>query len=312
MTLRLWLFIFGFVAICVSGFLYVVHPTRRVSYASAPVSIRPWLLAAGLLGAFLFVTSLFVAVPSRAAGVKLTFGKVSGSVAPGLHLVEPWSQVRTFPATVNTLRLFGNASGSQEDGPCVGVRLANQQTACVNVQVQWAVDTSNDEAVRALYIRWRTFANIEPGLINPQIQHALLAPFEKYDPLAVLKADGTLNTPTAEFEREARNTLIAAMGNGITIQSLTINLVQYDQSTQDKLNSYAQAIADTRIAQQREQTSAATARANQALAANAASQNQAVLYQNCLDMTDRLAKEGKPLPPAWNCGSPPQSVLNVR
>jgi len=37
-----------------------------------------------------------------------------------------------------------------------------------------------------------------------------------------------------------------------------------------------------------------------------------VLYQNCLDMVERMVKEGKALPAGFTCGTPPTAVVPVR
>lgn len=235
---------------------------------------------AKILGATFIAVNVVIAVllcvsvvPARSVGVQVSFGKTKDTLGPGLHLIAPWTDVKKFTSTIQTTRLQGDGNGADDDGPCVTVRLGNQTTACVNVTAQWSVSTTNKEGVQQLYARWRSFDNIEPSLFRPQLQHSLLAPFEDYDPLKVLQANGELATPTASIEAKAREQLELAVGDGIQITGVTINLVNYDQTTQDKLNSYAQAIADTRIAVQRKATADAQRQANDALAGSAASKD---------------------------------------
>ncbi len=285
-------------------------PKYKDRHGGSEIDLRfAWLL---LKGGLLFGLALccIAIIQPRTVGVQVVLGKTAGTLDSGPHVIVPWSTVKNFPATIQTFRLQGD--GKDVDGPCVTVRLANQTTACVNVTTQWQIDTTEKKAVQALYARWRSFDNIEPNLIRPQLQHALLAPFEGYDPLQVLKANGSLVAPTAELEQKARVELENAVGDGIHIQGLTINLVNYDQTTQDKVNAYSQAVADTRIAEQRKSTAEAQRQANDALAGSAASKDPAVIQQNCIDMTERMAKEGKPLPAAWSCGINPTAVVPVR
>jgi len=266
-----------------------------------------------IVGVLLMGVSTVRVVPPRSVGIEITLGKVTDAYNSGLHVTLPWAKVENYPATIQTTKLQGQGTARDEDGPCVTVRLGNQTTACVNVTAQWVVNTQDTEAVKKLYTQWRSFDNIEPKLIRPRLEHALLAPFQTYDPLEVLKANGQLTAPTTQFEKVARDTLSAEVGNGITISALTINLIGYDSTTQDKINAYSQAVADTRIAEQRKLTADAQRQANEALAGSAASRDSGVLLQNCLDTTERLTKEGKALPAGWTCfGNAASPVVSVR
>lgn len=269
-----------------------------------------------ILGLIIFTFSCFTTVGARTVGVETTFGKVDGVIGSGLHTKAPWEQVHAFSSTIQTVRLTDAQNVTDVEGGPVVVRLGNQTTARVNVTVQWQINTGDHKAVENLYAKYRGFDHIGPNLFVPQLQHALLPPFENFNPLAQLQTDltgqGLVEVPTSQLEQKARAELEKNIGDSIRVTSFAINLVQYDQTTQDKLNNYAQAIGDTRIAEQQERTSAAQAKANTELAASQATSNAGVLYQNCLSLTERLATAGKPLPPAWTCGnSNAQPVLTV-
>lgn len=274
------------------------------------ISMWPAVVGVLLTGALLFIASA-TTVPTRSVGVATSFGKASAKpLANGFHFVAPWKRVEKLSTATQTLKLDG--SDSKDRSPCVTVRLANQTTACVDVSVQWNID---DRGVVDLYRQYKpregdVFSNIEDNLVKRQVTHALNVAFASYDPLAAINGKtGETTVKPDDLATKAREVLQAAVGAGILVRSLTIPIVHYDQTTQDKLNAYAQALADTRIAQQREATAEAQKRANEALAG---SSDPSVLYQNCLDMTERLAKEGKGLPAAWSCGAPPQAVVPVR
>lgn len=251
-------------------------------------------------------------VEPRSVGIEITLGKVTDAKSSGLHFVLPWSKVENYPSTIQTTRLEGGGDHQGQDGPCVTVRLGNQTTACVNVAAQWTVNTNDLESIQKLYTQWKSFGNLEPQLIRPRIQHALLDPFQTYDPMQVLKNGEQLVAPTAELEAKAKELLIKEVGNGIQIHSLTINLIGYDQTTQEKINAFSQAVADTRIAEQQRFTAEAKRQANEALASSSASSDEGVLLQNCLDTTERLTKEGKALPAGWTCfGGSSSPVVRV-
>jgi regulator of protease activity HflC (stomatin/prohibitin superfamily) len=255
----------------------------------------------------------FTVIPTRSVGVTVAFGRPDNeSLKNGFHFVKPWSSVEKFDASVQTLKLDA-ASGKSQDGDlgnCVTVRLANQTTACVDVSVQWNIDPDGD--VVELYRKYKSFDNVQNNLVERQLVHALNVAFETYDPLRSINGGGAPAQSLDDLAAKASTALTTAVGSGIKVANLTIPLVHFDNTTQDKLNAYAQALADTRIAEQRKQTALAQKAANDALASGANSNNPGVLYQNCLDMVERLAKEGKGLPAAFSCGAPPATVVPVK
>ncbi len=266
----------------------------------------------GFIAFALLLGSMLRIVPPRSVGIQVTLGKVESTLDSGPHMVKPWSKVENFPSTMQVTKLLGDGKGKDYDGAAVTVRLANQTTAQVHVSSNWQINTQNGQDVERLYATWRSFDAIEEKLVVPQLQHALQAPFEKYDPLSVLKVNGELVAPTKQLEEQVKAELAAKVGDGVRIDNLTIQLISYDQVTQDKINGYSQAVADTRIAEQRKSTATAQREANDALAGSGASKDPGVLYQNCIDMTERLTKEGKGLPAAWSCGDQAQTVVPVR
>lgn len=255
----------------------------------------------------------FTVIPTRSVGVTVAFGRPDNeSLKNGFHFVKPWASVEKFDASVKTLKLDA-ANGKSDDGDlgnCVTVRLANQTTACVDVSVQWNIDPDGD--VVELYRKYKSFDNVQNNLVERQLVHALNVAFETYDPLRSINGGGEAAQSLDDLAGKASTALATAVGSGIKVSNLTIPLVHFDNTTQDKLNAFAQALADTRIAEQRKQTALAQKAANDALASGANSNNPGVLYQNCLDMVERLAKEGKGLPAAFNCGAPPATVVPVK
>lgn len=260
------------------------------------------------LGAVTFLLLLLSSVstvPTRTVGVEVAFGKPVAALNNGWHWIRPWADVEKFDASIQTLKL---ENGQRN---CVTVRLGNQTTACVDVSVQWHIDTNAD--VIDLYKRYRTFDNIENNLVHRQLQRALNVSFEKYDPLKAVNGAADQSGPTLDqLAADSEKTLRDAVGHGISIVNVTIPLVHYDQNTEDRLKAFQQALADTRIAEQRKQTAQKVAEANNILAASQASRDPGVIYQNCLDMVERAAKSGGNLPAGFSCGSGSGVVVGAK
>jgi regulator of protease activity HflC (stomatin/prohibitin superfamily) len=269
----------------------------------------------GFIAVLVLFFSMYRSVPPRSVGIEVQLGKVQGTLQSGPHLVKPWTKVINFPSTIETTKLQGQGTANDEDGPCVSVRLGNQTTACVNVTAQWQVDVNDGDGVDKLYAQYRSFDHIEPSLVMPQTLHSLYKSMETFNPIATLNRDtGSVDVRTADFEAQGQAELQEAVGSAIKITKYTINLIQYDQDTQNKINNFAGSVADTRIAQQQEITNQAKSRANDALASSDASKNPAVLAQNCLDFTERAVKAGQALPPTWSCfgGGGASPLLTVK
>lgn len=265
-------------------------------------------LGFGLLaGLFLFLASATI-VPARNVGVEVALGKPVGKLDNGFHMVAPWHRVEKFDAGVQTLEMTGDGNG--KDAPCVTVRLQNQTTACIDViRSQWNIDPNGD--VIELYRRYRKFDKIELNVIAGQEMNALVATFATFDPLAGITgaSDAPLKS-TDDLAKQALRQTQSSVGTGIHVDNLLLR-VNYDPTTQGKLNDYAKALAETRIAMQNRQTAEQKALANKALAAQASVRDPGVQYQNCLNLIADLAARGQlaQLPPTFNCGDPRSQVI---
>ncbi|WP_084557830.1 SPFH domain-containing protein [Hamadaea tsunoensis] len=253
--------------------------------------------------ASLFATSAQI-VPTRTVAVETSFGKPVGTLRNGFHFVPPWAGVEQFDATIQTLKL----SGEQGDHPGVLVRLANAATARVDVTVQWQIDPNAN--IVELYSDYRNFDNIQDNVVKRQLASALNGVFERYDPLVSLTKVGGEQTPLSSLADGTRQQLAAAMPPGVVIRSVTIPSVRFDDNIQAKINQYLAAVAETQIAEQRQKTAEAQKKANDLLAA--ANNTTGVLYQNCLDMVERMVKDGRELPAGFSCGTPPTTVVPVK
>jgi regulator of protease activity HflC (stomatin/prohibitin superfamily) len=261
------------------------------------------ILAVGLL---LLVIDSFTIVPTRNLAVQTSFGKPVGTLGNGFHLIAPWSSTEEFDATIQTLKL---SDDKDDNGEPIRVRLANAATATVDVTVQWQIDPNAN--ITQLYLDYRNFDNIGTNVVRRQLSSALNGTFEKYDPLLSLKGgDQVQQTTLADLAKDAGSKLAAALPPGILVRSLLIPKITFDESIQAKINQYLAALAETQIAEQRQKTAQAQKTANDLLAV--ANSTPAVLYQNCLDMVERLTRDGKVLPAAFTCGPGPTVVVPVK
>ncbi len=270
------------------------------------ISVRP-VGALVLVAAFLtLIFNVFTVVPTRNIAVSMAFGKPTGTLGNGFHLIAPWESTEEYDAAIQTLKFDGDKD-DEDSKSAPTVRLANAATARVDVTVQWQIDPNSD--IRQLHLDYRNFDNIQDNVVRRQLTGALNAVFETYDPLVALKG-GQQQTTLAALAEKVHVQLAKQLPGGLIVRSVTIPLIRFDAKVQEALDKFQQEIAATQIANQRLLTAEAQKAANDKLAT--ANNTTGVLYQNCLDMTERLAQQGKGLPAAWSCGAPPATVVPVK
>jgi hypothetical protein len=265
-----------------------------------------------VLGMLLLFNASATLVPTRSIGVEVSFGRPVGKLDNGFHLVLPWHKVEKFDTRKKTIVMRGD--GKDADAGCVNVRLGNQTTACVDVnRAQWNINPDGD--IISLYRQFKSFDTIEHAVVMGQITNGLVNTLSDFDPLATVNGGDAATKSTAQLSTEALTTTQAAIdqavGDGVKLDLLQI-FVNYNDVTQQKLNDYAKAIAETRIAQQNGLTAAQNAKANKALTdAGAAYKDPGVQYQNCLNLIRDLATRNQlgQLPATFNCGDPRSQVI---
>ncbi|MFI8976935.1 SPFH domain-containing protein [Nocardia asteroides] len=245
-------------------------------------------LLTGGLAIILFTMSCLTIVSTRNVGVVTTFGKPSGTLTNGLHLIAPWQKVPELSGTIQT----NSQTGGFRDGKCDGgtpVRLANNSTACIDNTVRWRIVPT---AADALFRDYRNDETIRDSLVTRELNAVMAGVFATYNPLATDSA-----APRLEDLSKAVTTQIQAkIGAQIEVLGVIINLVHVDAATQDKVNAYQSQIAATRIAEESQRTAAAQAQANRVLA-DSVSRDPNVLVAQCLE----LVASGKPLPAGFQC-----------
>lgn len=257
----------------------------------------------------LFVLNSFVQVGTKDVGIVTTFGRTSGHLSNGLHLKFPWQNVTSMDAAIQT--------DSYTTKDCLDVRIANQQTACVDVSIRWRIEPGYADS---LFQNYRTFDNVRDSLVTRELKVALNQQLATYNPLNAIPTstvvNGTGNYPNATPTLNAVGAAVTKQmqheisDQGIDVLNALVPLITFDKSTQGRLNQLQQQEAQTRVAQAQLATNTAQALANQAIAASV-QQNPAVLTAKCLDIMSELVKNGDK-PPVGMCalGNSPGVLVN--
>jgi len=257
-------------------------------------NVRGWGLTAIIAGLAMFFLSMIAIVPTKNIGVTVAFGKPTGTISNGWHIVAPWEEVTNYDATIQTPDLA--------QLPVFDVRIANGMTAKMRVSVDWQLADEAD--ITKIHSDWRGFDKIEPRVVNPRLFDALNKVFEKYDPLAVLQTstDGRVTTEAvtfAQLEANVNAEIGKTLPNGIKVRRLQIPFVEYPKVIQDALDNFRKELAATQTALQQKVTAAAQRDAINTLAE--AKLTPEAFAQQCLIVTERLAQQGKAISPAWSC-----------
>lgn len=251
-------------------------------------AVRVTGASVALLGLGLLVASCVTTVQAKSVGVQISFGRPIHEFTPGLHVKRPWSRVEKMDGSTQ----IDDHLGDQR----TEIRLGNQATGYVQNALRWKIQPG---AAGELYADYRGFENIGPGLVNQELAAALNYAFSSYDPLDQARAAGssagTTTTTNDEVADAVKARLVERIGDRIVIESVIIPKVDFDEATQQRINQLQQEIGNTRIAQQREQTAQAEAKANRLIAESVA-EDPNVLVSKCLDQQREMIEKGQPIP----------------
>lgn len=251
--------------------------------------------AIGGLAAALIVSSCLTVVGTRQVGVVVDFGRPVASLGNGLHFKLPWQQVHELDGAIQTDSYVGNG----DDGTtCVDIRIGNESTACVDVTARWRIVVTEADV---LFRDFRNMDNIRESLVTRELNASLNEVLGDYNPLDAVNLDDTGALANLdELADSVTESLRTRTEARIEVLSVTIPLIRYDDGTQDRLNRYQQQVADTRIAEEAEQTALAQARANSALA-DSVSNDPNVLVAQCMSAIDDMVEAFLPIPAGFSC-----------
>lgn len=275
--------------------LAIVTVLLVVGWASTRKSTQkslPGIVPSGVAGltVLVFLVTVVTIVPTRSIGVVTSFNRPVDTYSNGLHLKAPWEKVRTLDGTIRT----DNHTGDN----CTDIRIGNESTACVDNSVRWRIRL---DAGQRLYQDYREMENIRDSLVTRELKAALNEVLSEYNPLEQLNDDKAAAKPDlSAFSAEVEAALKARVGEDVEIKSVIIPIIRFDKQTQAKINAYQAEVANTRIAEQREKTAKAQARANENLKESVADDPN-VLVAQCLETFAEMVKAEQPIPIGFSC-----------
>lgn len=286
-------FIFSIILLLLAVGIFAAGRVVRKSRSASSGANPRWFGFAGGVLAFVALAilafSIFTIVPTKQVGVPVTFGKPGQPMSNGLHAKAPWTDIVLMDATTQSL----DASG---DNPTIA-KDVDKADVFVHNNVRWSI---NEEAAASLYVDYKDFEGVNDALIQPQLRTAIASVMTNYDPL---KTD---NPSYEKLAEDVKTKLQAAVGDRVTIHSVSITLLDFSDATKSRINALNTERGNTRIAEQKKITAAAEAEANRIIA-DSVSKDPNVLVSKCLD----LVNEGKPIPAGFQCWPGQSEGTNV-
>lgn len=254
------------VILTVGGLITAVSPRSEITTRAAGGG-------ALLLGIVMIVAASTVAVPARTVGVVTAFGKPTGTLSNGLHLVKPWEDVEKMDASLQTNRYTGDSA--------IGVRLANQSEAKADASIQWQL---REEDAEQMYLDYREFERIHNDLVDREFRasvNAVLARYNPLDPEAIAEGGIDLN----KYANDIKKDMQKRMGKSVEVRSVALPIINYDEDTQRKIDQLQSEVANTRAAEQSKKTAKEIAEANEILRKSLSDE---VLSQRCIEAAEKV------------------------
>lgn len=269
-------------------------PTPKPSRPGSGSRTAGWLAVSALALAVVcaFFSSATI-VSTKNVGIETSFGRPVGSLSNGFHLVPPWNKVTEMDAAIQTDNHVKTDGGLS----CITVRIAHQATACVDTSIRWRIE---EPAADALFRDYRDFDNVRDSLVTRDLNAALNAVFEDYDPLAIDKEGNSTSPGLETLSTDVLSRIQDQIGDEINVLSVIIPVVHYDENTQSKVNALLAQVAQTRIAEQSVITAEQQALANRTLA-ESVSQDPNVLVSKCVDLLGEMVSKGQSIPIGFSC-----------
>lgn len=222
----------------------------------------------GFIACLVLLTGCFAIVGTRKVGIPTTFGKPTGeTLSNGLHMVAPWVEVTELDESIQNDTYHGDSR--------ILVRLGNNSTAKADVSIRWQI---KQNAADKLFVDYKTFDNVRSNLITRNLQAALNEVFASFDPLAAKNLE-TSQLPA--LAQSALKKLQTKVGDQVEIFDVVIPTIEYDDSTEAKINQLNAERANTAVAEQSQKTAVAQADANEKLSASVA-HDPNVIVANCI------------------------------
>lgn len=166
------------------------------------------MLIGGFLAGFF---STFTTVSTKNVGIMTTFGHPDGELSNGAHFIAPWSKVTEMPANVQTDQYLGNTDSdtSNDQQPCMDVRIANQSIACVEVTIRWRIVPGS---APDLFRDYKTFDHVRDSLVTLNLKSALNQAFADYNPLSILQSGSVPQDVLNQVGGKVQQALVKQVG----------------------------------------------------------------------------------------------------
>lgn len=250
----------------VGGVITAVSPRSEITTRAAGGGVL-------LLGVVMIIATSTVAVPARTVGVVTAFGKPTGTLSNGLHMIKPWEDVEKMDASLQTNRYTGDSA--------IGVRLANQSEAKADASIQWQL---REEDAEQMYLDYREFERIHNDLVDREFRASVNAVLASYNPLdADAIAEGGIDLN--EFANDIKKDMQKRMGKSVEVRSVALPIINYDEDTQRKIDQLQTEVANTRAAEQSKNTAKEIAEANEIMRKSLSDE---VLSQRCIEAAEKV------------------------
>ena len=296
-----------FILLCAGGLISLLVSFFVTDYRPAWIGSG---ISAILIGLLVLFAGGINSVPARSIGIPVSFGKVGNSLNPGFHWMMPWVSVAEVSKTVHTISFKGDGTQAGTSsapgnisGPCLDVRIGGQQTACLDITVQYEV---TDAGAPVLYQDYTgqgsdIMDTVARNLIVREEEQVINQVLGDYNPIQDVSAAATSgNSQFSTFGSQVLADMRADLAGKVQVISVLMPLLRYDSATQARLNQIQQHYGATAIANQEILTNQAQAKANAAIASSIA-HDPGVLDYQCLQITQEILKDGGSLPAGWNC-----------
>lgn len=251
------LILIALVVLCIGLFVKDYNGDRQ---------IWPFMIT-GLVSLVAFVMLGFATttiVPARQVGIPVTFGVAGNAMPNGFNLKAPWTDVELMPTTPQALDAVGDKATKAKD--------VDNSDVFVYNNVRWSIV---EKQAASIYYDAKDFDNVSDMFIQPSLRTAVATVMSTYAPLSDKKPGNAEVADAIKAELQKR------VGDRFTIDSVNVTFIDVSQATKDRIAALNAERANTRIAEQKEQTAAAEARANKILA-DSIKNDPNVLTANCI------------------------------
>lgn len=306
----MFLFVIAIICALIAVISFVAMPfvkeVKTDEYSKETKNLR---LVFGVIGGIFAVLAFgfyawggIKSVPTKSIGVPVAFGKIDGSpYGPGIHETwKPWLHLAIIDETVQTTTFEVDQKTGQGG---LDVRIGGQQTARVDVTIQWRVLDSAADNLFLNYANHGTdlMSEIQNAVVVRSLKAAANDVMGDYNPIVDVSVNSTTgNSQFSTFGPKLKAAMVHDIGGRIKVVSLYMPLAHYDRATQNRLNNIQAQYAQTAIARQLVQTNAELAKANAAIRASV-SNDPGVLVHECLQIVQEAEKTGYQLPAGYNC-----------